>query len=311
MKILFMGTPDFAVPALRELIKNHEVVCIVTKEDKERGRGRKVQFSEVKEVALEHNLPIFQPKRIKAKDSVEFLKTFDADVFVVIAYGQILSKEILDMPKIACVNIHGSILPSYRGPAPIHWSIINGDKRTGATIMHMNEGMDTGDIIKVADFEIGDDDTLGVVYDRMSNLGATALLEVLADFEKGIFNRVKQDDSLATYAPMIEREVGKIDFSKTAMEVRNLIRGLNPTPSAYFTHNEITYKIHEADVVTGDSNKPCGSVLLFDKKNGLVINTNDGAISVKMIQKQGSKAMDIKSFLNGNGDTFNTDNIIQ
>ncbi len=311
MKILFMGTPDFAVPALRELIKKHEIVCVVTKEDKERGRGRKVQFSEVKEVALEHNLPIFQPKRIKSKDSIEFLKSFEADVFVVIAYGQILSKEILDMPKLACVNIHGSILPAYRGPAPIHWSIINGDKKTGATIMYMNEGMDTGDIIKVADFDISDNDTLGVVYEKMSNLGAKALLEVLDDFEKGIFNRVKQDDSLATYAPMIEREVGKIDFSKSAFEVRNLVRGLNPSPCAYFAHNDLTFKILEADVVDGDVSKPCGSVLFFDKKSGLVINTSSGAISVKMIQKQGSKAMDIKSFLNGNAETFNTEDVIE
>lgn len=310
MKIVFMGTPDFAVPPLEELLKKHEVVCVVTKEDKERGRGRKVQFSEVKEVAIENRLTIFQPKRIKSKESIEYLKTFNADVFVVVAYGQILSKAILGIPKIACINIHGSILPKFRGPAPIHWSIINGDKKTGATIMYMNEGMDTGDIIKVVDFDINDDDTLGEVYNKMSNLGAKALIEVLDDFENGIFNRQKQNDDDATYAPMIEREVGKIDFSKSGFEIKNLVRGLNPSPSAYFTFKEVVYKIHSVDVVFGDENKAFGEVLFFDKKNGLVINTGNGGISIKEIQKQGSKAMDIKSFLNGNGDTFSVNDIV-
>ncbi|MFV0519877.1 MAG: methionyl-tRNA formyltransferase [Lachnospirales bacterium] len=304
MKIIFMGTPDFAVPVLKQLVKNHEVLCVVTKEDKERGRGRKVQFSEVKTVALEYDLPIFQPKKIKNKDCVEFLKIFDADVFVVVAYGQILSKEILDIPKIACLNIHGSILPKYRGPAPIHWSIINGDKTTGATIMYMNEGMDTGDIIKIADFIVDDNATLGEVYEKMSNIGADALIEVLNDFEKGIFNKIPQNHSLATYAPMIEKNHGLLDFKKEANEIKNLVRGLNPAPSAFFVYNDTIIKVHTVEIVEGDINKEYGEILHFNKNNGLVINTKNGGISIKTIQKQGSKAMDIKSFLNGNNDFF-------
>ncbi|MFV0439737.1 MAG: methionyl-tRNA formyltransferase [Lachnospirales bacterium] len=306
MKIVFMGTPDFAVPALEKLIEKHEVLCVVTKEDKEHGRGRKVKFSAVKEVALANKLPLFQPKRIKSKDSIEFLKTFEgvADVFVVIAYGQILSKEILDIPKLACLNIHGSILPKYRGAAPIHHAIINGEKETGATIMYMDEGMDTGDIIKVTNMPICDNDTLGTIYDKMCNDGANALIEVLNDFEKGIFNRTKQDDTLATYAPMIKKEDGRLDFNKNAVELFNLVRGLNPMPSGFFTHNGLTFKVHSLDVVDGDTKKECGEVLFYDKNNGLVINTTNGAISIKTIQKQGSKAMDIKAFINGNKDVF-------
>lgn len=310
MKIVFMGTPDFAVPALEKLVQHHDVVCVVTKEDKERGRGRKVQFSEVKEVAVKHDLPIFQPKRIKSKDSIEFLKTLEADIFVVVAYGQILSKEILDMPKIACLNIHGSILPKYRGPAPIHWSIINGETETGATIMYMDEGMDTGDIIKIAKMPIEENDTLGKIYYEMCELGANTLIEVLEDIEKGVINRTVQNHDEATYAPMIEKEVGQIDFNKTAIEIKNLVRGLNPMPSAYFTHNEVKYKVHEVEVIDLDTQYKSGEIIHFDKSKGLVISTSDKCISITKIQKQGGKAMDIKAFLNGNKEVFSINEIL-
>ncbi len=310
MKIVFMGTPDFAVPALEKLVEHHEVVCVVTKEDKERGRGRKIQYSEVKDIALKHNLQLFQPKKIKTTESVEFLKTLDADIFVVVAYGQILSKEILDIPKIACLNIHGSILPKYRGPAPIHWSIINGEKETGATIMYMDEGMDTGDIIKIAKMPIGDDDTLGKIYYDMCELGANTLIEVLKDIENGNINRTAQNHNEATYAPMIHKEVGLIDFNKTASEIKNLVRGLNPMPSAYFTHNNIKYKVHSASVISTENKYQCGEIINFDKNCGLVIATSKDALSIEKIQKQGGKPMDIKAFFNGNNDVFKINEIL-
>ncbi len=312
MKIVFMGTPDFAVPSLERLIKHHDVVCVVTKMDKERGRGRKVQYSPIKEVAMENNIPVYQPKKIKDVESVEYLKQFDADLFIVIAYGQILSKELLDMPKKGCINIHGSILPKYRGAAPIHWAIINGETETGATVMYMDEGMDTGDIIKVAKMPITPTNTLGEVYEEMRHLGANALIEVLVDIEKGIINRTPQNDDEATIAPLIKKELGKIDFSNTTANIINLTRGLNPMPCTFFSYKDIVFKVHSASDATKKifDNHKNGTIVAYDKNNGLVIKTGDGFISIDKIQKQGSKAMDIKNFINGNGDMFTINDII-
>lgn len=311
MKIVFMGTPDFSVPALDELIKSdkHEVVCVVTQTDKEKGRGRKVTFSAVKQKAIESNIEVFQPLKIKDSESVEYLKTFNADVFVVVAYGQVLSKELLEMPKIACLNIHGSILPKYRGPAPIHHAIIDGEKETGATIMLMDEGLDTGDILDIAKFPIGEDDTLGYVYDKMRFLGASLLIDVLDKFERNEITTEKQDESLATYAPLILKDTGHINFNKDAKEVHNLVRGLNPMPSAFFNFNNEKFKVHKAYVVDNNDIAKNGEVLEFTKK-GLIIKCSNNAICITEIQRQGKKAMDISAFYNGYGTLFNKGDLI-
>ncbi len=299
MKIVFMGTPEFAVPSLKALIEKHEVVHVVTQPDKKIGRGQKVAFSEVKQVAVENNIPVFQPEKIKDKESVEFLKTIDADLFIVIAYGQILSEELLYMKKYGSINVHGSILPHLRGPAPIHWSVINGETETGVTIMYMDKGMDTGDMIKVAKMPISEDATTGEIYDEMCVLGAKTLIEVLDDLEKGIVTRTKQDDEKATYAKFIEKELGHIDFNKDTKSVFDLIRGVTPSPSAYFFIDEVKYKIVKAEKIF-EKFENSGEVVVADGKNGFIISTLDGGIKILEVQKQGSKAMDYKAFFNGN-----------
>ncbi len=299
MKIVFMGTPEFSVPSLKALIEKHEVVHVVTQPDRKIGRGQKVAYSEVKKVALEHNIPVFQPEKIKDAESVEFLKKIDADLFIVIAYGQILSEELLYMKKYGSINVHGSILPHLRGPAPIHWSVINGETETGVTIMYMDKGMDTGDMIKVAKMPIDEDSTTGEVYNEMCVLGAKTLIEVLEDLENGVVNRTKQDDCKATYAKFIEKELGHIDFNKDSKSVYNLIRGVTPFPSAYFFIGETKYKIVRAEKIEGKFENS-SEVVFADNKNGLVISTKDGGIKILEIQKQGSKAMDYKAFFNGN-----------
>ncbi len=299
MKIVFMGTPEFSVPSLKALIEKHEVVHVVTQPDRKIGRGQKVAFSEVKEVAIENNIPVFQPEKIKDQESVDFLKTIDADLFIVIAYGQILSEELLYMKKYGSINVHGSILPHLRGPAPIHWSVINGETETGVTVMYMDKGMDTGDMIKVAKMPIPENATTGEIYDEMSVLGANTLLEVLENLEKGEVNRTKQVDEEATYAKFIEKDLGHIDFNRDTKSVYDLIRGVTPFPSAYFFIEDVKYKIVKAEKVA-DKFANSGEVVVADGKNGFVISTIDGGIRILEIQKQGSKAMDYKAFFNGN-----------
>ncbi len=300
MKIVFMGTPSFAVPSLKALIEKHDVRLVVTQPDKQIGRGRKIVFSDVKKVALENEIEVYQPEQIKSEESVEFLKNIDADLFVVIAYGQILSKELLYMKKHGSLNVHGSILPKYRGPAPIHWSVINGDSETGVTVMYMDEGLDTGDICKIAKMPIGEDETTGEVYDKMCVLGAEALLEVIEELENDRVNRIKQDDEKSSYAVLIEKELGFIDFNKPTKEVYNLIKGVTPSPSAYFYIDEVKYKIVKSEPISLESDIKPSEVVSADNKNGVVISTLDGGIKILEVQKEGCKAMDYKSFLNGN-----------
>ncbi len=301
MKAIFMGTPDFAVPALQKMIENKDIdVCLViTKEDKPKGRGKKVSFTEIKEVALENGLLVYNPRRIKDAECVEYIKSFEPDVCVVVAYGQILSKEILDIPKYGCINIHGSILPKYRGPAPIHRAVINGDKEVGVTIMHINEGLDTGDIIKIGKIEIEDNETTGEVYDKLKVLGADLLIEVLNDFKNGIFNREKQDDEKSTYAPLIEKAKCQIDFDNTAESIKNFVRGLYPFPKAFTYLDGVLYKIGEVCVADGYSGTEAG-VILEVNKNDIIVATKDKAINIKKIQKQGSKELLTSEFLKGN-----------
>ncbi len=301
MKAIFMGTPDFAVPALEKMVENGiEVALVVTKEDKPKGRGHKLAFSEVKECAISHNIEVFNPKRIKATECVEYLKKFEPDVIVVVAYGQILSKEILDIPKFGTVNIHGSILPKYRGPAPIHRAIINGDEEVGVTIMHVDEALDSGDIIKIGKIRVGDKETTGEVYDKLKVLGADLLVEVLKDFEKGIFNRTPQNHEESTYAPLIEKAKCQISFDHSAIEIKNFVRGLYPFPKAFTYLEDVLYKIGEVEVVDKNTNGfDAGEIIEVTNKE-IIVCAKDSALSIKKIQKQGSKEMVAEEFLRGN-----------
>lgn len=308
MKIIFMGTPDFAATSLKGLInKGYNIPLVITQPDKEKGRGKKIQMCEVKELALENNLEVFQPKRVKSQEAVEYIKTFEPDLIVVVAYGQILSKEILDIPKLGCINVHGSLLPKYRGAAPIHWAIINGEEKTGVTTMYMSEGLDTGDMILKKEVSINENDTTGDLYPIIADLGAKALVETIENIEKGNIYREKQNDDLSSYAPILKKEDGQIDFNKTSIEIRNKVRGLNPWPCCYTKLNGDMFKILECEIYKTFPHGNNGEIMEVNKEN-FAIKTNDGSILVTKLQKQGKKPMDTKSFLLGHninlGDKF-------
>lgn len=300
MKIVFMGTPDFAAGALKSIIDaGHEVVLVVTQTDKPKGRGKEVQFTPVKKVALEYGIEVFQPVKIKLPESVEKLRSYDADVFVVAAYGQILSKEILDMPKNGCINIHASLLPKYRGAAPIQWSIIDGEKVTGVTTMMMDVGLDTGDMLDKCQVIIEDNETGGSLHDKLMVAGGELILETLKKLEEGTITRTKQNDADSCYAKMLDKKLGDIDFTKSAEEIERLIRGLNPWPSAYTRINGKNLKIWEAKVLDKEYEGECGQIVSVEK-NQMIVKTGKGALDIKNLQIEGKKAMDIGDFLRGN-----------
>lgn len=299
MKIVFMGTPDFASGVLESIIEaGHEVVLAVTQEDKPKGRGKEIAFTPVKETAIKHNIPVFQPKKVKTEDSIEKLREYDADVFVVVAYGQIVSKEILDMPRLGCINVHASLLPKYRGAAPIQWAVIEGEKYTGVTTMKMDEGIDTGDIIETSIYELKEDETGGSLFDRLMELGGELIVSTLSKLESGTATFTKQDHSKSTHTRMLNKQMGCIDFSKSALELERLIRGLNPWPSAYTSFNNKTLKIWKAEVVNDNMSKNPGEVVKVTKDE-LYIQTGNGILSVIELQLEGKKRMYIKDFLSG------------
>ncbi len=298
MKILFMGTPDFAVGALEALIQSeHEVVGVVTQPDKPKGRGKEMQFPPVKECALKYNIPVYQPVRVKTPEGVEMLRSFGADIFVVAAFGQILSKEILDMPKYGCINIHASLLPKYRGAAPIQWAVIDGEKQSGVTIQQMNEGIDTGDILLKAVVDLDPKETGESLYEKLSKTGAELILQVLPMIEAGTVKPEKQDEALSTHAGKLSKALGCIDWKKSAVEIERLIRGLNSWPSAYTSFKGKTLKIWEADVVEENAGEP-GSVAEVTKTE-IIVNTGEGKLALKTIQLEGKKRMSVKDFLLG------------
>lgn len=299
MRIVFMGTPDFAVGALEALVEaGHEVVAVVTQPDKPKGRGKEMQQTPVKECALKHNIEVFQPVKIKTPEAVEVLKGYGADLFVVAAFGQILSKEILEMPKYGCVNIHASLLPKYRGAAPIQWAILDGEKETGVTIMQMNEGLDTGDMLTKVVVPIEDTDTGESLFDKLAEAGAKLLIETIPQIENGTLEPQPQDDSLSTYAKMIKKEMGLIDWKKEAVVLERLVRGMNSWPSAYTHFNGKTLKIWEAEIETGNSNAAPGTVAEVTK-NSIKVQTGQDLLVLKQIQLEGKKRMDTASFLLG------------
>ncbi len=298
MKVVFMGTPDFAVGTLEALIESedHEVVLVVTQPDRDRGRGKGLSFSPVKEVAVKHNIPVFQPERIKRPENVEELRKYPADVFVVVAFGQILSKEILEMPKFGCVNVHASILPKYRGAAPIQWAVLNGDEKTGVTTMKMDEGLDTGDMIMVSEYVLSPDETAGSLFDRLSGIGAETLLKTLKAISDGSAVYTKQNHEEASKVSMISKDMGRIDFNRPAIEVERHVRGMNPWPSAFTSINGKSLKIWKAAVVSG-SGEP-GQIISTDK-DSFTVATGKGALKVTEVQLEGKKRMEVKDFLRG------------
>ena len=322
MKIIFMGTPDFARAALEKIIEaGHEVVLAVTQPDKPKGRSGELQISDVKACALEHGIPVFQPVRIKLPENVAELKKYDADIYVVAAFGQILSQEILDIPRFGCVNIHASILPEYRGAAPIQQAIIDGKKSTGVTIMQMAAGMDTGDILLQREIPISEDETGGGLFDRLSHLGGELIVEALPKIERGELNPVPQDEERATKCGKLSKDMGRIDFELDAEEIRNLVRGLNPWPSAFTylggkmlkiwqarTLSEIDYHRLAKDYAEV-SGRPSAAISGADKDPGtIVLLTRDSFVvacgsdylQILEVQLEGKKRMDVKSFLLGN-----------
>ena len=301
IKAVFMGTPDFAVPTLQKMIDmGIEVTAVVTQPDKAKGRGKKVIYSPVKECALAHDLPVYQPVRIrKEPEFIQTLRDMQPDVIVVVAFGQILPKEILDIPRLGCVNVHASLLPKFRGAAPIQWSIIDGEEVTGVTTMLMDVGLDTGDMLLKAEIPMDPKETGGSLHDKLAAVGGELLEKTLIGLEAGTIVPEKQDDSQAgEYARMLDKELGHIDFNQPAVVIERLIRGLNPWPSAYTYIDGKTLKIWEAEVL--DRNYGCeyGEVAEVTR-NCLIIQTGIGALSVKSVQLQGKKRMDIAAFLNG------------
>ena len=302
MKIIYMGTPDFAVAPLEAILKaGHEVTAVVTQPDRQKGRGREVQYSPVKECALSYGIPVLQPLKIKEKDAVEELRKYPADIFVVAAFGQLLSEEILNMPRLGCINIHASLLPAYRGAAPIQWCVINGEEKTGVTIMQMAKGMDTGDILLQKEVVLDEKETGGSLFDRLMETGADLIVEVLPKIEAGELTPVVQKEELATYAGKITKDMGNIDFAKSAVTIERLIRGLNPWPSAFTHYKGKILKIWEADVVSecaNAENPVPGTVIAMDKES-FTLATGEGALRIRSLQPEGKKRMSCAEFMRG------------
>lgn len=308
LRIVFMGTPEFAACSLEKLImEKFNVIGCFTNQDKPSGRGMKLKCSQVKDVAIKNNIEVYQPKKLRNNDEVlEILKKWDPNLIVVVAYGKILPKEVLEYPKYGCINVHGSLLPKYRGSAPIQWSIINGEEKTGITTMFMDEGMDTGNMLLKSEVDINDNDNFETLHDKLKDVGASLLIKTLNKLQDGTLEQLKQDDILATYAPMITRDITKIDFNKKGREIFNFVRGMCPFPGSYFTIDGKKYKVFECSYYNEDVNvvmnkkiKENGEVS-YVSKDSLYIKCQDGYISIKNIQAENGKKMDITSFLAGN-----------
>ncbi|MCI5616992.1 methionyl-tRNA formyltransferase [Ruminococcus sp. LCP21S3_E8] len=294
MNVVFMGTPDFAVPSLENIAKVHNVQAVFTQPDKPVGRKMVLTPPDVKVCAEKLGIPVYQPVKLKDSDSYEIIKELNPDVIVVVAYGQILPENILNIPKYGCINVHGSLLPKYRGAAPIQWSVLNGDKVTGVTTMYMEKGLDTGDILETKEYEIGINDTAGEVFDTLAEMGGKLILDTLEKAEKGQLHPIKQDDSKSSYAKMLDKSMCNIDFSKTNLQVHNQVRGLSPWPVASTKLNGKVLKIFETRLAEGKG-KP-GEIL---NTNPLTIACGEGAVVVNTVQLQGKKKMDSKAFLQG------------
>ena len=296
--IIFMGTPDFAVPCLDKLHQNYNVTAVITQPDRPKGRGQHLAKSPVKVYAEEHNLPVYQPEKIKTAEFTEKLRQMQPDLIIVVAFGQILSQEILDIPKFGCINVHASLLPRWRGAAPIHWSIIGGDTETGVTTMYMDAGLDTGDMILKAKTVITPEMTTAQLHDALMMQGADLLIETIQSIENGTVSREKQDDSLSCYAKMLNNDNCRIDWTKSAQEIHDLVRGLNSWPIAYTTLNGKKFKIWQTKIVDADTTgKTPGQIIDLTKK-GIIVATGNGAIELLQIQPPNKAKMPASSYIN-------------
>ena len=306
MRIVFMGTPDFAVPSLQKLIDRNETVCAVfTQPDKPKGRGHKLQAPPVKELALAHNIPVYQPATLRDEEAQQLLSDLAPELIVVAAYGKLLPKAVLDLPKYGCINVHGSLLPKYRGAAPIQWAVINGEQTTGVTTMYMGEGMDTGDMLLKAETPIGPEETAGELFDRLMLLGAELLSETLDALAAGTLQRIPQDEAQATRAPMLSKELSKLDFHRPASELHDLIRGLNPWPCAVAELDGKRLKLLASKVVE-ESGAP-GEVA--ERDDGMIVFCGQGALRITELQTETGKRMGGAEYLHGHpikpGDRMN------
>lgn len=298
MRIVFMGTPDFAVPVLEALSDSkHDVVAVVTQPDKRKGRGKEMQYTPVKIAAINHDIDVYQPLKVKDEEFQDILKDINPDVIVVVAFGQILPSSILDMPKYGCINVHASLLPKYRGAAPIQWCLIDGEKKTGVTTMQMDVGLDTGDMLLKEEIIIDEKETGGTLHDKLAACGGELILKTLQMVENGTLKPIKQDDSASNYAKMLDKKLGKIDFTKSAVEIERLIRGLNPWPSAYTQLNGKTLKIWDADVLYKEDGVP-GKIVNITK-NQIWVATGSGILAINELQIEGKKRMYTEDFLRG------------
>ena len=306
MRVVYMGTPDFAVDTLDAIVKaRHEVLLVVTQPDKAKGRGKKLQFTPVKEKALEYDLPVAQPEKVREEAFMEELENLAPDVIVVVAFGQLLPERILNIPKYGCINVHASLLPAYRGAAPIQWAVIDGLEESGVTTMYMEKGLDTGDIILQSRLSLAENETGGSLFDRLAKEGASLLIRTLEELEAGTATRTKQDDSQSSYAKMLTKDMGNLDFTQDAVVLERLIRGLNPWPSAFTKLGDKTLKVYEASVLTeGEANAlnsdvvGSGSIIAVDKKS-FTVRCGNGALRIMNLQLEGKKRMDTAAFLLG------------
>ena len=301
MRVVFMGTPEFAVPTLKVLLEdeNIEVVGVFTQQDKPKGRGKKLAMPPVKELALENNLEVFQPEKIKTSDSVALLKELNPELIIVVAFGQILSKEILDIPKYGCINVHASILPAYRGAAPINWAIIKGEKTSGVTTMFMDIGLDTGDMIYKEYVEISEEDNSSTLHDKLSSAGYTVLKKTIDNLKKGDLPREKQIEEESSYAPIMDKSLGKVNWKNSAEDIYNLVRGVIPWPGAHTTINDDVMKIWGVKKSSKKTDKAPGMIIDVTQE-GIYVATNDGVVVIDEIQMPNKKRMPVKEYLKGN-----------
>lgn len=300
MKVLFMGTPDFAAVTLEKLIASeHELLGVVTQPDKQRGRGRELSFSPVKELALRHDIPVYQPVKVKDPEFMELVRELSVEVIVVAAFGQILPKAFLEIPPYGCINVHGSLLPKYRGAAPIQYSIIDGESETGITIMYMDAGIDTGDMILQESLPIAENETGGSLFDKMAYLGADLLLKALEQLEAGTAVRIPQNNDQATYVKILNKEMGRLDFNQPAIKLERLIRGLNPWPSAYTYLGGKALKLWQAKVEPLSELTALPGQIIELRRDSLVVATGEDALVITELQMEGKKRMKAEDFMRG------------
>ncbi|EPI8561625.1 methionyl-tRNA formyltransferase [Vibrio fluvialis] len=304
LRIVFAGTPDFAARHLAALLSSeHEVIAVYTQPDRPAGRGKKLTASPVKNLALEHNIPVYQPENFKSDEAKQELAALNADIMVVVAYGLLLPKAVLDTPKLGCINVHGSILPRWRGAAPIQRSIWAGDAETGVTIMQMDVGLDTGDMLKIATLPIEASDTSGSMYDKLAKLGPQALVECLSDIAQGTAVAVKQDDALANYAQKLSKEEAKIDWTLSAQAIERCVRAFNPWPMSHFAVADNQIKVWQARVEAGSSKQAAGTILKADK-TGIYVATGAEILVLESLQIPGKKALPVQDILNARASWF-------